>query len=224
MDVIDPLPYYAGLAKVLHGPTLALVLTYLEFEHPSPQDPSEDHLGRPDEPVILDCDIASTALGVSRRTLHISLSCLGRCWGTEEGRVQAARVGREFINTAHSSKPNGYDTVKPYSFTGPRSYSGPQSLTMRRNYPKLDSILTLAGILPPTSPIIENVDFCRSVRCLLGLPTILAENLPDWGDRRSERWDRWRRENGKKSQNPGRMRGAKIVVSSVDEDASIDAI
>ena len=53
---------------------------------------------------------------------------------------------------------------------------------------------------------------------------MLRTALPNWSDRRADRWERWRRENGKKSQNPGRMRGAKKSVSSTDAPASGDAI
>src|ERR1035438_8887077 len=111
MDANEPLPYYSGLAKVLHGPTLALVLTYLEFHHPAQQDAPDGLQSLATAPVIIDCDVVSQALGISRRTLHIALSCLGRCWGTEEERVRAARVGREFFNPAHSSKARGYDQI-----------------------------------------------------------------------------------------------------------------
>ena len=220
MDAIDPLPYYAGLAKVLHGPTLALVLTYLEFEHPAPQDPLEDHPGRLDEPVILDCDIACTALGISRRTLHIALCCIGMCWGTEAQRTQAARVGREFLNPAHVASSKGHDPVKLYSFTGTKCWSSHRSLAIRRNYDKLFIIVQQAGIFKQDNLLTRYDDVSARCHSPRKLPVILHSVLPNWSDRRSERWERWRRENGKKSANPGRMRGAKIVVSSVDEDAS----
>jgi hypothetical protein len=220
MDANEPIPYYAGLAKVLHGPTLALVLTYLEWYHPAPQDSPDGHPGIENAPVTIDCDQVSAALGVSRRTLHIALSCLGACRSSEEARVRAARVGREFLNTAHSLKPSGHDPVKCYSFTGPRSYSRPQILAMRRNHGKLASVLAKAGIIPEQFPIPSNVDSSTSSRSVRSLPLILKGVLPNWRDRRSDRWDRWRRENGKKSRNPGRMRGAKIVVSSTGVDGS----
>jgi hypothetical protein len=220
MDANEPIPYYAGLAKVLHGPTLALVLTYLEFHHPAPQDPPDGPHGLASAPVIIDCDVASAALGVSRRTLHIALACLGRCWATEAERVRAARVDREFLNTAHSLKPSGHDPVKCYSFTGPRSYSRPQILAMRRNQGKLASVLAQAGIIPDQPQIPSNVELCATGHSVHSLPDILRSLLPNWSDRRRDRWDRWRRETGKKSRNPGRMRVNKIGVSSTDVDAS----
>ena len=220
MDANEPLPYYSGLAKVLHGPTLALVLTYLEWHHLAPQDSPEGIPGPENSPVIIDCDEVSAALGVSRRTLHIALACLGACRSSEEARVRAARVGREFLNTAHSLKPSGHDPVKCYSFTGPRSYSRPQILAMRRNQGKLASVLAKAGIIPDQVQIPSNVELCATSSSVRSLPQILASVLPNWSDRRAERWERWRRENGKKSRNPGRMRGAKIDVSSTDGNAS----
>lgn len=221
MDANEPIPYYAGLAKVLHGPTLALTLTYLEWHHPAPQGSPEGIPGPDNAPVIIDCDEVSAALGVSRRTLHIALSCLGRCWSAEEDRVRAARAGREFLNPAHSLKPSGHDPVKCYSFTGPRSYSRPQILAMRRNHGKLSSILSQAGIIADQPQIPANCGTSATVSTvpsLPSLPDILRSVLPDWGDRRAERWERWRRENGKKSRNPGRMRQNKIGVSSTDGD------
>ena len=224
MDANEPLPYYAGLAKVLHGPTLALVLTYLEFHHPAPQDPPESYPGAQERPVMLDCDMACQALGISRRTLHIALCCLGCWWGTEESRVRAARVDREFLNPSHHGPPKGHDPVKPYSVTGTKAWSESRSLTIRRNLPKLQSILVQAGIIEPyakhINPLSQDLSDCARVQTVSTLPQILRSVLPNWSDRRAERWERWRRENGKKSRNPGRMRGAKIGVSSTDGNAS----
>ena len=220
MDANEPLPYYAGLAKVLHGPTLALVLTYLEFHHPAPQDSPEGIPGLENGPVTIDCDVVSAALGISRRTLHIALSCLGCWWSTEEARSRAARVDREFLNPAHSK----YDPVKLYSVSGSKAYTETgRKLALRRNYPKLLSTLALAGIVAPSDdriPHMAHDDIGKSVSFVHSLPAILRSALPNWGDRRAERWERWRRENGKKSRNPGRMRQSKIGVSSTDADVS----
>jgi hypothetical protein len=98
---------------------------------------------------------------------------------------------------------------------------------MRRNYSKLDATLTIAGIIPAShtqTHSTEDHGLSASSQTVSSLPHILQSLLPDWGDRRAERWERWRRETGKKSRNPGRMRGAKIGVSSTDAGASIDAI
>jgi len=224
MDANDPIPYYAGLAKVLHGPTLALVLTYLEWHHPAPQDSPDGISGPENGPVIIDCDEVCAALGVSRRTLHIALVCLGCWWGTEGERGRAARVGREFLNPAHSLKPQGHDPIKCYSFTGFKAYTLlHREVAMRRNFAKLESVLTIAGIIPASNtpiPCNQYDGLCVSSHSVHSLPDILRSVLPNWGDRRAERWERWRRENGRKSSNPGRMRGSKIVVSSMDEDVS----
>lgn len=212
MDVIEPLPYYASLAKVLHGPTLALVLTYLEFHHQPSQDPSTAHPGYFDSPIVIECDTVCAALGISRRTLHIAFSCLGTCWSTEDARTRAARAGREFLNPAHSDKRNGYGQVKSYSFTGSKAYETVRSIKLRRNTSRLDSVLKDAGIIP----FIEKIEVGGSSSAVYTLPEILKSVLPDWGDRRAERWDRWRRETGRKSSNPGRMRENKISVGPLD--------
>jgi hypothetical protein len=208
MHLPEPLPYWASLAKVLHGPTLALVLTYLEFHHPAPQDTSEPHSRASEQPVVLDCDSVCADLGVSRRTLHIAFSCLGTCWSTEEERGRVARAGREFINPAHSLAPQGHDPVKIYSFTGSKRYTSPaRSLTLRRNHPKLTNVLAIAGLtqLPLAElQLTPEIDVYASSSTVNTLPQILKYVLPDWGDRRSERWDRWRRENGHKSGQIGR--------------------
>ena len=219
MPDLDPIPYYASLAKVLHGPTLALVLTYLEIHHPAPQDSSESHSNLTDAPIMIDCDVASAALGVSRRTLHIAFNCLGACWSNESERSRAARAGREFLNPAHSLKPTGHDPVKIYSFIGSRAYQTHRILAMRRNHSKLCSVLLCAGLTPDHPQLTEYIEVSRpscSVRTLSAM-------LPNWGDRRAERWDRWRRETGKKSVNPGRMRDSKKSVTSLDCAVSIDS-
>ena len=224
MDAIEPLPYYSSLAKVLHGPTLALVLTYLEFHHPAQQDSPDGRPGSRNDPIIIDCDTACQALGISRRTLHIAFNCLGCWWSTEEARGRAARVGREFLNPAHSLPPKGHDPVKIYSVTGTKAWQTHRSIAIRRNFQKLASVLVQAGIISSNNHLAPNVDVCAIGHSVSNLPQILRSVLPDWGDRRAERWERWRRETGRKSSNPGRMRGAKIGVSSTDADASDYAI
>ena len=220
-STIDPLPYFPDLAKTLHGPTLALVLTYLEFHHPTPAGAAGLNSSLSSAPITLDCDQACADLGISRRTLHIALSCLGCWWSTEEARSRAARAGREFLNLAHSLPPKGHDPVKIYSVTGSKAWQTHRSLAVRRNYSKLASILAQARIIPDQSHLVANGDTCAPSSTVSYLPHILAKLMPNWGDRRAERWDRWRRENGKKSRNPGRMRKS---VRSPDVPASDYAI
>jgi hypothetical protein len=215
MDANDPLPYYSGLAKVLHGPTLALVLTYLEWHHPAPestpQDSPEALFAIEGAPVTIDCDQVSAALGIARRTLHIALCCLGCWWSTEEERSRAARVNREFLHPAHT----WHDPIKLYSITGTKGYAPPgRKLAIRRNYPKLFSTLALAGIIPLDNQTQQDQNHCSAINgmgkpssTVPRLPDILRSSLPDWGDRRRDRWDRWRRETGRKSRNPGRFAG-----------------
>ena len=221
MPAIEPLPYCPSLAKTLHGPTLALVLTYLEIHHPAQQEPKSGNSALKDAPLIIDCDIVCDALGVSRRTLHIAFSCLGCWWSTEDDRGRAARAGREFLNPKHSLGPSGHDPVKIYSVTGSKAWQTHRSLAVRRNYSKLASILAQARIIPDQSHLVANGDTCAPSSTVSYLPHILAKLMPNWGDRRAERWDRWRRENGKKSRNPGRMRKS---VRSPDVPASDYAI
>jgi hypothetical protein len=125
-------------------------------------------------------------------------------------------VAREFLKPAHTR----FDPVKLYSFTGSKAYTLPaRKLAMRRNYSKLLSTLALARIIPASdaqTPDTEDVEFCATGHSVHSLPDILRSVLPNWSDRRAERWDRWRRENGRKSRNPGRMRQNKIGVSSTD--------
>ena len=224
MPSTDPIPYHAQLAKTLHGPTLALVLTYLEIHHPIPQDPTDGPQTLRNAPVTIDCDLVCADLGISRRTLHIALNCLGCWWKTEVDRVRGARAGREFLNPDHAGPPKGHDPVKIYSVTGSRAYAFPRTLTIRRNPSKLASTLQSSGISRLDCPCLPFEAIGATGQSVCTSPEMLQSVLPNWGDRRADRWERWRRENGKKSQNPGRMRGAKKSVSSTDAPASGDAI
>ena len=220
MDEPEPIPYYATLAKVLHGPTLALVLTYLEIYHPAPQDSLHANSSLSSTAIMIDCDVASAALGVCRRTLHIAFNCLGACWSNESDRGRAARAGREFLNPNHSLKPTGHDPVKIYSFTGSKAWQTHRLIAMRRNQGKLLNVLQIAGLTTNQSHLAANIDVCAPSSTVSTIPQILQRVMPVWGDRRTERWDRWRRENGKKTRNPGRMRDAKKSMRSSDVDIS----
>ena len=224
MPSTDPIPYHAQLAKTLHGPTLALVLTYLEIHHPIPQDSPDGPQTLGNAPVTIDCDLVCADLGISRRTLHIALNCLG-CWfGKEAERVRAVRAGREFFNPNHSPPPRGYGAIKIYSVTGPKEYTKPARLAIRRNISKLATILNSAGFTNMQIPKGSFDEMGATVFPVSDIGQMLRTALPNWSDRRADRWERWRRETGKKSQNPGRMRGAKKSVSSTDAPASGDAI
>lgn len=205
----DPIPFYGSLAKVLHGPTISIVLTYLEIHHPPAADGTGPSSSLSSTPILIDCDVISTTLGVSRRTLHVALVCLGTFWSTEAERVRAARVGREFLNPAHSLKPTGHDPIKIYSFTGSRNYQQPRTLLFRRNYAKLVNVLTLAGLRPPQVQMNDIQATGAKALTAFTLPGILESVLPDWLDRRSGRWDRWRAERGRKPTNLKRMRQAR---------------
>jgi hypothetical protein len=217
---IDPLPYFPGLARALRGPTNAMVLTYLEMLHPAPQDANGDPTN---EPVTIDCDQACEDIQVSRRTLHVALRCLSTWFLTEHMRSRAERAGRAFINEFHSLYPN----IKAYSVVGPKVSSQPHvRLSLKRNVPRLNALFQIAGVaflqspsaltlsINIPAPVIIGVSAYRSP--VLSLPSLLQSIMPDWGDRRRERWDRWRRENGRKPTNLSRMRDGKIGVGSLD--------
>jgi hypothetical protein len=218
-STIDPLPYFPNIVRQVRGPTNAMVLTYLEMIHPCPQDANGAIL---DRPVTVDCDQACQDIQISRRTLHVALRCLGAWFLTEDQRQRAERVARAFINENHSL----HGTVKFYSIVGPKEFfAAGIRLSIKRNQPHLQTLFRRAGLICLSTPIVsepsvglhdwQDASICASSR---SLPSLLAEVMPAWGDRRAERWDRWRRANGKKSANPGRMRDAKKSVRSLDDD------
>lgn len=219
-SAIDPLPYFPNIVRQVRGPTNAMVLTYLEMIYPAPQDANGAIL---DRAVTIDCDQACQDIQVSRRTLHVALRCLGSWFLTEDARGLAERAGRAFINSDHSFQ----SSIKPFSVVGAKAYGLDHlTLSIKRNFQRLNAIFSRAGLdflqyptfstSSPVFPIAANDDVCASGRCA----SVLARIMPAWGDRRAERWDRWRRETGKKSSNPGRMRDAKKSVSSLDVSAS----
>jgi hypothetical protein len=214
LSSIDPLPFFPNLARRLRGPTNAVVLTYLEILHPTPQDPNGDYLN---VPVGLDCDSAAEDLQISRRTLHIAFHCLASWFKEESERVRAERAGRAFINPAHSV--NGQ--IKFYSIVGPSGWNPGQSVSIKRNHQALQA--AFSALHPLCFPVIETVPtqqdqsrilplsrICASRRSLCD---VLREVMPNWGDRRVERWDRWRRLEGREPTNLRRMRQA---TSSLD--------
>ena len=217
-SAIDPLPMFPGIIRQLRGPTNAMVLTYLEMVHPSPQDAKGAHLNLP---VTIDCDYAARDLQISRRTLHIALHCLATWFLTEERRGRAERVGRAFINESHSQQ----GTIKPYSVVGPSVIRLPHILLhIKRNWPRINAILHTAGLndlqyeqFP--SDLSANP---LTAKIAIGAPSsslsdVLQRVMPAWGDRRAERWDRWRRAEGRKPTNLKRMRKA---TSSLDVGTS----
>jgi hypothetical protein len=213
LSAIDPLPFFPNLARALRGPTNALVLTYLEMLHPAPQDLNGRIVG---PSVALDCDQICEDLQISRRTLHIALSCLGTWWRTEEARGRAERVGRAFLNLQHSL----HGSVKFYSIVGPQGWRPGSIVIIKRNAAHLQSLLQRVFLLDWPQAVIDPTQTHEShsssimsagpsLSSLLSLPEILRVVLPDWGDRRAERWDRWRREHGRKPTNVSRMRMAR---------------
>jgi hypothetical protein len=149
------LPYHPRLSKTLGGATLALVVTYLEIHHPTPNDTSEAPTGRSNAPIFVSCDAMCLALGVNRRTLMIALYNLCTWWRSDQERSAASRSGREFLNPEHTR----YGKVKPYSIVGRKSFTLPQSFHFYRNPPRLYQILTqsaLDSIDQPTLKLANN--------------------------------------------------------------------
>ena len=230
MPDLDPLPYFPAFAKQLRGPTNAMVLTYLEMCHPAPQDPNGAIL---DRPVTIDCDAACERLQISRRTLHVALRCLGAWFLTEDARGRAERVARAFINADHSR----YGMVKFYSVVGSRHFFDPgRQLSIKRNFPHFNALFQRSGLAPQLSDVYSAVscdspnppfnEIGASSCSARSLPELLRKAMPAWGDRRAERWERWRRETGKKSSNPGRMRGVddrRKIIGSLDKPYIYDS-
>lgn len=139
---LSSLPYFPMLCRALGGVTISLVVCYLEIHHPAPILESEAPTGRNNAPVYLDCDAVCANLGVSLRTLHISLCCISTWWGSEEERSRAARAGREFLNPNHSR----YGRWKFYSATGSKTWRPGTIIQLRRNFAHLDNLMQNAGI------------------------------------------------------------------------------
>jgi hypothetical protein len=74
--------------------------------------------------------------------MHIALYCLCTWWRTEELRSSAARSGREFPNQTHTL----HGKIKPYSIVGTRNQKINQTFIIRRNYGRINNILTQAHI------------------------------------------------------------------------------
>ena len=220
MPDIEPIPYFASLAKELHGPTLALVLTYLEIHHAPEQDPDAPSLSLSGTPVEIDCDDVCAALGISRRTLHIALNCLGAWFKDESERSRAQRAGREFLNPIHTR----YGSVKFLSVTGSRAYAFPRKLRIRGNHQAITNLFTRANVIESTHPCLANVEDSAPSFTAPCLRRIAEKTVQTWGDRRADRWERWRREHGKKSRNPGRMRYGKNFVGSSTEAVSVERV
>jgi hypothetical protein len=108
---------------------------------------------------------------------------------------------------------------------GSKHFSQAHSIIhVKRNWTRLNAIFVRAGLsflqYPPASSSFSAIRVPTNVSTgaqALGV-SVLSRVMPNWGDRRAERWDRWRRENGKKTRNPGRMRGVKKSVRCLGED------
>jgi len=189
------------LCHALGGVTISLVVVYLEIHHKAKSDDSERPAGLKSTPVCVDCDQACRDLGISRRTLLVSLCCISTWWKSEEERSRAARAGREFLNPDHSR----YGRLKFYSATGSKTWRPGTIIQLRRNFAHIENLLQNAGIAtlavqvhPPQIPFPKLTDNAISAPTAHtpaqkeSLSEILLRALVLSGDRRSTRYLRRR--------------------------------
>ena len=150
---IPPLPYFPALCRVLGGVTIAVVFVYLEIHHSAPepdldQNPAAEpaRAGLRNPPISLDCDQACEDLGVSRRTLHLSLACLSVWWQSEAQRSSAARAGREFLSLTKSVPARTTNSIRPYSIIGSKQYEQHRIITIHRNTQRINQLAIAIGI------------------------------------------------------------------------------
>jgi hypothetical protein len=145
-----PIPYFPQLCRVLGGVTISIVFVYLEIHH-SPLGPDPDaqpaRAGLRTPSVTLDCDQACADLGVSRRTLHTALDALSVWWKHEGARSAAARSSRDFLRTSHSLDGGKLEPIRPYALVGSRKWTQARTLVIHRNLPRLDQIVSDAGLI-----------------------------------------------------------------------------
>jgi hypothetical protein len=130
-SVIAPLPYFPNLRRALASHGAALLLIYLELHFPAPQD-------SPDRPVRLETARVMLDLQLGLRLFQRYRTFISTSFTSETARIGAARAGREFYRP--DQRVSG--SLKPYSVTT----AGPGTLSLRRNYPRLRSLLDAAGV------------------------------------------------------------------------------
>ena len=188
-----PLPFFPALGKLLSGVTLSILVCYLEIHHPAPASDFQSFTGQRNPPIMLDCDIAAAELGVSRRTLHLALCSLGAWYRTEGERERSSRAGREFLNPVHTQ----HGKIKMYSMTGSKAWHTARTIAIRRNIPQILRIFSSAGLsVSSTSSTFEfpEIDQTSAIEQVAhSLPSILESVCGIGGDRRSTRWERWRK-------------------------------
>jgi hypothetical protein len=166
-----PLPYYPNLKAALRSVTGALVFSYLEIHHPTPQDSSGTFLR---VPVTLHLDKVSEDLQISRRTLFTALCVLAARWRSEKERLLAALAGREFLNPDHTL--NG--RWKCYSVTGAIGYVPHTIVQLRRNFSAISYALKKAGISSLSQEDCSGIDrFEKMAANVISAST--AQELPE---------------------------------------------
>jgi hypothetical protein len=194
--LIAPLPFFPALGKLLSGVTISIVVCYLEIHHPAPASDFQSFAGHANPPIYLDCDRAAAELGVSRRTLHLSLCCIGTWYRVEGERERSARAGREFLNPLHTR----HGKIKPYSITGSKAWRIHRILAIRRNLPHLHRVLAEAGLticrtVPDCllSPLSQTPSYEQFTSIEpLKLVDVLENACGIKPDRRVDRWERAR--------------------------------
>jgi hypothetical protein len=135
--------YHPQLKLKLSAILPALVVTYLETVHPAPWDESGKLVSLP---VSVDFDLMARQLAVSRRTLGLCFTQIGRWFESELKRISARRSGREFLAHEHTR----YRSVKLYSVVGAKRFCVPHRsigpVTIRRNVPALAQLLRECGL------------------------------------------------------------------------------
>src|SRR6185437_948667 len=130
-SAIPPLPYFPNLRRALASHGAALMLVYLELYCPAPQD-------SPDGPVLVDMERLRLDLCLNRWLAGRYFSFIGVRHVSEAARRAAAVAGREFLRLDHRMAAG---QIKCYSLTP----AGPGMHTLRRNYPRLRSLLSTTG-------------------------------------------------------------------------------
>jgi hypothetical protein len=193
-------PYYPALKLKLGAILPALVVTYLETTHPAPWDESAKLVSMP---VSVDFDLMARNLAVSRRTLGLAYTQIGRWFPDELKRASARRSGREFLAHEHTR----YRSVKWYSVVGAKRFCVPHRtiglVTIRRNVPVVAQLLRECGLediatrkpmrIPESASNIFNNSSVAPQLSLSTLPEIMMRASSIAGDRRKTRYIRERK-------------------------------
>lgn len=130
-SAMEPLPYFPNLRRALASHGAALLLIYFEVHFAPPQD-------SPDAPVLVSQRRVLVDLQLGEWVFRRYAAFIGTRFPSNAQRIVAARAGREF----YRADKRVCGTLKPYSLTA----AGPGMFSLRRNHPRLCSLLDAAGI------------------------------------------------------------------------------